>query len=209
MPRLATVDQLKGHLASKVEGAMADSVLKIMLESAESFVERFCGRRFSPDPALVGGEDIAPSVERTVMVTPRDRLVRIPDVREIVSITLGGLSLDPGDYLLGNYSAASPATQIELLQTASSTLVPSETELTILGRFGFNPTPADILDAVLTIAARRYRERDAAFADAVQLGETGAVNSYFRSLPSNIQHILRSYKLPRIALVGEPAMAIR
>lgn len=208
MPRLATIDQLRGHLASNVD-AKANDVLTIMLESAEVFVERFCGRRFSPDPELVEGNDTAPSVEKTVKVTPRDRLVRIPDVREVSSITLGGLALDPSDYLLGNYSATSPATQIELLQTASSTLIPSETELTILGRFGFNPTPADILDAVLTIAARRYRERDAAYADAVQLGETGAINSYFRSLPSNIQHILRSYKQPRLALVGEPLMAIR
>ncbi len=207
MPRLATLAQLRGHLASKV-GPDQDSVLTVMLESAESFVERFCGRRFSPDPELVGGEDLAPSVEKTVMVTPEDRLVRIPDVREVVSISLGGMALNPSDYKLGNYSAASPANQIELLQTAVPSLTQPETELTITGRFGFNPTPADIVDAVLTIAARRYRERDAVFSDSLQTSEGGLL-TYFRSLPSNIQLILRSYKMPRLAVASMPEMALR
>lgn len=206
MPRLATLDQLRGHLASKV-GAEANDVLSVMLESAETFVERFCGRRFSPDPALVGGEDIASSIEKSVVVTPEDRIVRIPDLREVVSITLGGLVLDPSDYKLGNFSASSPANLIELLQTASPSLTQPETELTMKGRFGFSPTPPDIVDAVLTIAARRYRERDASYSDSMQLSE-GGILSYFRSLSSNTQLILRSYKLPRIAVVSPPKVAV-
>jgi hypothetical protein len=182
-------------------------VLSVMLESAESFVERYCGRRFSPDPDLIEDADTAPSIEKSVVVTPADRLVRIPDVREVVSVTLGGLVLNPANYKLGNYSAASPAKQIELLQTAVPSFTQPETTLTFKGRFGFNPTPPDIVDAVLTIAARRYRERDASFSDAVQLSDGGLL-SYFRSLSSNTQVILRSYKMPRVALLA-PEMAIR
>lgn len=207
MPRFTTLDQLRGHMASKV-GVDANDVLNVMLNSAETFVERFCGRLFSPDPELVGGEDVAPSIEKTVVVTPEDRLVRIPDLREVVSITLDGLALDSSAYRLGNYSQSSPAKQIELLQRATPSLTRPETALVLKGRFGFNPTPADIIDAVLTIAARRYRERDAVFSDAVQTSDGGLL-SYFRSLPSNIQHILRSYKEPRVALLSQPEMAIR
>lgn len=207
MPRLATLEQLRNHLATKV-GAEMDSVLSVMLESAESFVERYCGRRFSPDPELIEGEDIAPSIEKTVIVTPQDRLVRIPDLREVVSITLGGMVLNPSAYKLGNYSASSPTTQIELLQTAVPSLTNPETELVIKGRFGFNPTPPDIVDAALTVAARRYRERDASWSDNLQLSEGGLL-TYFKSLPGNTQLILRSYKLPRIGVIGDLEMAIR
>lgn len=206
MPRLATAEQLREHLASQVKAEDAP-ILTVVLESAESFVERFCGRRFSPDPELVSGEDIAPSIEKAVIVSPEDRLVRIPDLRELVGLTLGGLTLDSSDFKLGNYSPDSPANQIELLQTAAPSLSSPETELIMKGRFGFNPTPPDIVDAVLTIAARRYRERDAAFSDTLQMAEGGLL-TYFRSLPSNVQLILRSYKLPRIAVIAPPREAV-
>lgn len=207
MSRFATLDQLRSHLGSKV-GPEADPVLSVMLESAGSFVERFTGRRFTPDPELVEGEDTAPAIEKSVIVTPQDRLVRIPDFREVISVTLGGMTLNPANYMLGNYSAGSPANQIELLQTAVPSLTQAETKLTLKGRFGFNPVPPDIIDAVLTIAARRYRERDASFSDSLQTSEGGML-TYFRSLPSNVQLILRSYKLPRIAVLAEPEMAVR
>lgn len=210
MPRLATAEQLREHLASKVKPETAP-ILTVVLESAEAFVERFCGRRFSPDPEFIEGEDTAPSIEKSVVVTPEDRLVRIPDLREVLSITLGSMVLNSSAYKLGNYSAGSPANQIELLQTAVPSLTQPETELVMKGRFGFAPTPPDVIDAVLTIAARRYRERDAAFSDSVQTSEGGLL-SYFRSLPSNTQLILRSYKMPRIAVPsqpGQPEAAIR
>src|SRR3954463_2109460 len=108
MPRLATAEHLREHLASQVKVEDAP-ILTVVLEGAEHFVERFCHRRFSADPELVGGEEIAPSIEKTVMVTPEDRLVRIPDLRELVSVTLDGVALGSGNYKLGNSSSASPA----------------------------------------------------------------------------------------------------
>lgn len=222
MLRLVSLEEFRrssgmGHLPTKVKGEDADALMTLMLESAESFVSRYCGRLFHPEPALVSetvgeGEEVlvdtAEPIEKTVRITAQDRVIRVPDVREVGSVTLDGATLYEGDYDFGNYSDDSPSNQIELFRTATPMLTRVRAPLTIKGRFGFKSVPADIRDAVMTIGARRYRERDANFSDAVQMAD-GSIQSYFRSLPSNIQLILRSYKSPRIAVMTEPVTAIR
>lgn len=196
MPRLATKDELKDYLGSSVVGA--DTLLNLMIESSERFVERYTGRRFSPLPA----SDSDPVVAKTIKLTDERAIVRVPDVREVASVTLDGVTLaEESDYTLGDYEAASPASTIRLFERPALSRIEPVALLVITGRFGFSPVPPDVKDAVLTIAARRYRDRDASWSDALQLSE-GGILSYFAQLPSNTKMILQSYKLPKMALVG-------
>jgi hypothetical protein len=73
-------------------------------------------------------------------------------------------------------------------------------DLTITGRWGWSPTPPDVVDATLAVAARRYRERDAGFSDAYQTPE-GALLQFFKQIPASAKAALDLYRVPNIALV--------
>jgi hypothetical protein len=55
-----------------------------------------------------------------------------------------------------------------------------------------SPIPADLRDAILTLAARRYHERNSGYQDAM-VGGDGMVN-YFKQLPASVKVILDRYK---------------
>jgi hypothetical protein len=192
-----------------LDGQMFDA----LLDAAEVFVERYCGRRFSPDPALAAdGSDTLAPVSKSFAVSAGQASVRIPDLRVATTVTLNGMAItqaDPyggGGYTLDNYQ--DPATRVYLMAPSGlmggstlGTLWRGPGKLTITGRWGFAESPEPIALAVKALTMRMYRERDAAWADSVATPD-GSVLSYFRQLPSSIQGLLQMYRSgPKIAFV--------
>lgn len=176
-----------------------------ILDSMERFAENYTGRRFSPDPPLVNGEDTASPVQKAFVVARNQNVVRIPDLRATTSVSLGGTALD--EWVGYQFDAgAEPAQSIYLAITpygiggvsyfGTATLA---NQLLITGRWGFNPVPPDVKDCVLALAARRAKERKSAWSDSVAMPD-GSVLSYFRQLPASVQGALDLYKAPRVAL---------
>lgn len=216
---VATLAQLKGYL--DIQKTANDTVLDGLLASVSLMVERYTGLRFEPNPPFdgAGNDTLAPvSTIVPVMYTPASLVpaqatapnswgpsltptipsslattvaTRIPPARQISSVLWDTLPLLPGEYaLVGDTRLSDP--YVRWVQVVDRSL-PLAQNLVVTGRFGVVPAPADIVDAVLAIAARRYRERDAAYGDAVQLGDGGVV-SYFRQLPLSARAILDSYQ---------------
>jgi hypothetical protein len=199
---IATLAQLKAYLDLQLADAQRDVYLQSLLDGMTVRVERYTGRRFAPDPALVAGDpptDTAAPVTKTLhpeRTTGRDiwpsqysRVVRIPDVREIDSVVLDGTTVDPDDYTLRGSDPLGldpPYWQIKLESYGR--------ELQITGRFGFWPVPDDVTDAFLTACARRYHERKASFADQVQAGD-GSLTNYFKQFPAFVLSTLNDYRL--------------
>jgi hypothetical protein len=71
--------------------------------------------------------------------------------------------------------------------------------IAVTGRFGWWPAPDDIRDAVLVMAARRWKERDAGYGDSVQLAE-GITVAYYRQFPATVQATIESYVRRKVAL---------
>lgn len=205
-PPIATLDELKAQL--DVARTDDDVPMQAALDGVCQRVENYTGRRFRPDPPLTSENpdaDTQPAVTRKVRLPrhhwrrwlrypdweyPRTLKVDIPDAREIDSIvgtqvTFTGFEpLDDPPYrrveLYGvQYPFQSPVTQLP--------------ELTVTGRFGIYPAPADLKDAVLFMAARRWKERDAVYGDTVQFPDGGPVVSYFRQFPPAVQATLELY----------------
>jgi hypothetical protein len=201
MPRLATVEELMAYLdltAEKVDGGLLETVL----EGAEAFAEAYAGRRFSPDPALVSGADSAPAVAKTFTMPWTTESLRIPDLRVATLVTSDGGALTEGYGYEIDSTDAEPATRMRLIASSYSAFqIKSFRTVVITGRWGFNPTPSDVKDAVLTLAARRWRERDAAYADRITFAEGGSLD-YLRQLPASVSAILNLYRPPRVGLVS-------
>lgn len=196
---IASVEDLKRYLDKTLEGD--DELLQDILDGVSERVETYTGRSFHPDPAFdpVTGDDTQPPIDTTVYLPPhrgrysfympRPLKLRVPDVREIDVVTPTAATIT-GFQPLGDppwrwlqlfglvYDIQEPFTQLPAV--------------VITGRFGLAPAPADLKDAVLMMAARRWRERDAAYGDSVQMPEGGIV-SYFRQFPPSVQSTLDSY----------------
>jgi hypothetical protein len=169
-----------------------------MIGGVERMTERYARRRFSPDPGLTeAGEDINPVI--TKRIATRGLMdVRIPDLRELVTITLGGNTLVEDDgYSLIRREDGDPAHAIEFSDFAGSYWlnVPGEADLVITGRWGFNPTPDDIKHFVCSLVARQYKKREANFADMIQTGPEGSIFRYMRALPEELRMIIDSYRI--------------
>jgi hypothetical protein len=195
--RLATVEDLKGYLDIEDQSSAKESLLTSMLEMAEVFAERYARRRFSP----LGEDDADVTLTRS---TYGKRLVWVPDLREITDLQLSGTTLTSDYYDLG-FVRDTPATTLRLSRwippALAFSVVPGSgtvglNDLTITGKWGFAECPQDVRHAVLAIAARSWRLRDAAWADEVRDYEGGQAN-YHRHMPVDARAILETYR-PRM-----------
>jgi hypothetical protein len=159
---------------------------------------------------LAGAAGFAANFTRRVLVAEQDAddapvakpfrvdggtYLRVPDPRDITTITIDGSLLTAADYVLRHtpFSHTVTATAIAELPAGASVCE-------ITARWGFLTLPEDLVDAVYAHAARNYREREARFADSVDLGAGeggGALYSYFRQLPPRVQS---TYSLYRVAV---------
>lgn len=190
LPLLAplTLDELRGY--SDIQGASKGTQLERCLAAAILFCQAYTRRIFQPDPALVVEGDSAPAdtadpVTKPVLTEGRRR-VRVPDVREITTLTIDGV--ESTDYTLQPDGYGRPAPKI--LLPARGTV-----KIEITGRFGFLDVPSDVRDAIYTDAIRRYKGRDASYADRVDTPD-GMILSYFRALPATVQASYNDLRVP-------------
>lgn len=189
---------LSGSTPERLAGKV--TVMNLMLDGCEQQVEKYTGRFFSPTPALDGdGGDTGTPVAKTFKV--RKATVRIPDLRTATSVTLDGATLTEGSgYDIEDYGE--PATHIKLLTwTPYTWQLTAYSQLTITGRWGFNPTPADIKDATYRMAGRFYREREAMWSDSMETPDgTGFLfrSSWIETMPKSVRGVLDMYALPRV-----------
>lgn len=178
----------------KVKGVVVEG----LVATAEEFVERYCGRRFSPDPPLdADGEDTADPVTKNFTVSAGETVVRIPDLRlPALQVALNGqtmfeqVSAYSSGYRFATY-ADEPTNRIYIDYPTWYGQVPGL--LSITGRWGWLDAPEPVKHAVMALTMRMFRERDAAWADSVASPD-GSVLSYFRQMPASIQGGLDLYR---------------
>jgi len=186
----------------RVNGPMVEGLLR----AAERFLQRYARRTFDPQPALAAnGTDTNSPIAKTFVVARGTNLIRVPDLRATTTVALDGLALNTSTGYYPLDTAYEPATTVQLyepygLQTGWSN--PSGPgQLTITGRWGWNPVPDDVKYAVMALTVRLYKERNANWADSVALPD-GSVLQYFRSLPATVQAAIGLYRPLNLAIAS-------
>lgn len=163
---------------------MLDRALKSAIGSCRRFTR---GRQLVPLPP-----------DHVVRCRASGDEIRVPDVRELSRVTVGGEPVDLEHVELIRWpDADAPAPWIRLPAPAAGAIVTAE------GLFGFDPLPEDLEDSIYVFASRRYRERDAQYADAVDIGD-GQSAAYFRSMPANVRQAWEYFRIPEPAFVSVP-----
>lgn len=205
---IATLDELKRELDASRD--IDDDLLQSILDGVSTRVETYTGRLFHPDPPLDNaGEDTAAPVTKSVRLPrrflrwsewgddhPRTRMIDIPEAREIESVTGAAVEITGFEPLNDPPWGRIQVFGLTVPPQPAITALPA---LTVIGKFGWWPPPADLKDAVLLMAARRSKERDAQYADTVQLAE-GITVAFFRQFPATVQATIESYVRRRGAL---------
>ena len=197
MSSIATTAELRAWANVEAGTSLREQWLQGCLDAAEAFVELYTGRQFATEPALVSGADTAPPVSKVFHVRPGRLTVPIPDLRSVSSVVLDGVALVAD---LGYHVApgAQPTNSLRLLQ-APSRYMPGQ--LVVTGRWGWNPPPADIKDAVLRIASRKLASGAANYSDQVVTPD-GSATAYYRQLDGDAQMTLNLYRVPNLAVVA-------
>lgn len=99
------------------------------------------------------------------------------------------------DELRAYFGQTPPAAGDPLLQLALDGAV--ALAKSYIGRDLPDPVPADLKDAIYTLAARRVHERNAGYQDAVS-GDFGPI--YFKQLPASVKLVLDAHTRPQVFL---------
>lgn len=212
---LATTEDLKRYLRTagtvSAGAALDDALLEGLLAASESRVRsELRDRTLDVVPALVdvAGElaDTAEPVEVRVPLTGYpQRIVQVPDLRELVSLTVDDVAAA---------SDVDTAWSTPRIMRAGRELsgcwlrFPAAvwgTELAIVGRWGPAGVTADeplapsaaVRDAVIVWAARAFHNRTARYADTVQ-DPAGGVSQYFRNLPPDVATTIDGLRIPGV-----------
>jgi hypothetical protein len=202
---IASLADAQGHLGLDPTKMSAASIAKLqrMLDGSAAMVEKVTGRKFSPEPALVAGLDTGTPVTKTFSARGRRRIA-IPDLRVATTVVLDSYTLDAATgYDLGPSLDQEPAQTIVLSAISPFVTVRPlwTSQLVITGRWGFNPTPPEIIDVVLYATARKYKRSENSYGDQVADASGAAVN-YFRQLPQDYQDAVNAYKRIHVGFVG-------
>lgn len=199
-------------LNTKRAGQEAE-LLALYIDAASAAVEERRQRLFHAWPAMPTDPDVEPpepAIWRVALAGRR--MVRIPDARELVSVTVDGAAVTselestgvggtvaawwgfssaPGCQPSGYRLYARPG------HPAHAILLPGAGGgvLELQGYFGFHPTPPGIRLAVLQWAHRVYNEVLSRGADQVADPEGGAW-AYFRQIPAGIASEIDRYWIP-------------
>lgn len=171
------------------------SKLGRMCDGAAGIIRRVSEREFYPTPALVNGADTAPAVPRSYAARGRRR-IRVRDLRSATSVVLDGITLTPDyTYDLGTGLEDEPATWITLNTLSAYVAIrPAFTStLVITGRWGFNPTPPEVVDAACQMVAKAWKKSQANWADQMMAAD-GAMFAYFNQLPDQVRLAVLGYK---------------
>lgn len=209
--RLAEAAELTGYVKYRPEDT---PFIERLLDACSRRIIRYTGRTFFPNPALQGtpAADTGSPVLKTFTV-PSSGYVTVPDLRTITAITLGGSPLLPyvpggtGYELKGQQDEISEFgvyRYVKVTAALSPYLVAGSAALAITGRWGFLAVPEDVKDACLLWVARRFKQKDANYADVVQSGIEAISQQYFNRLPEDIKMTLDAFSVkggPKVALV--------
>lgn len=219
MTDLVTLEQVKGAL--NITKTDRDVYLQGLIDSLGVQVGRNYGLSFDPAPPLdEGGGDTGDPVDVVVpiiytagsLMPPGMRSpaawgapgssppfplsltgpvsVKIPLARQIDAVSWDETALTTDQYVLG-VDPRLLDTYYRIVTMIDGTLGVAQA-ITVTGRFGITPTPADIVDAITEAVAYRYEKSKARFGDAVQMNN-GSVVSYFGALPQSVRQVFDSY----------------
>jgi len=213
---LVGLDDVKTFL--DLQSSKSDVFLTLLIQSVSEHVERRTGKRFAPTPPFdAAGNDTAPPVSVVIPINPYGPgarggsgfspvgsppvayptrfavAVTIPHAREVDAVLVGLVPLLATQYTLESDSTLRDTYVRRVVITDptvfSAALYPAS--LTVTGRFGVAPIPGDLKDTVLSMVARRAKERDAAWADRVDTGEGGVFT--YAQFPRWAQLTIDSY----------------
>jgi hypothetical protein len=209
-PLLVPLDKLKKRLGTNKTAN--DDELEDIIRGCTLLVERLTAKKFFPNPAKPTDDPVTITVQ--VPGTPPPRMfafgqaawgtplaaqpmaaevpITIPHASslDLDTITLNETVLTSDQYLLEPDSTLADP-YIRRVVILDPAVLPA-VSLTVTGWFGIWPPPDDLVDALLSWCARRYKERDAAWGDQVQMPDGGVI-TYYRQLPPNVQLAVDSY----------------
>jgi hypothetical protein len=194
IPRSLSLEELKrrvDHTMDADEDLLADDLVSAFMQ-AQRPAPYGTGRLLAPDPV----SDTDDPVTRTILTT--GRRVRVPDARSITAVTLDGTETTSYETQMRDGMV------IQLALADDGNWLPqwcngngsSQRTVAITGRFGFASIPEDLAGAIYQLAARWHYEREAQYADQVEVLEGTAVQAYFRQLPPRVKLVFASYALP-------------
>jgi hypothetical protein len=215
VPAPFTVQALKRRIDKQLSGddALLAEILEAAISQAQEPFPIGCGRSITPEPAFTsGGADTNPPVTKNL--TMRGRGVLVPDARVITQVEVDKEAVT--EYTTRIYNGT--IVRLELPPEHSASFYdwggwgPPFSErsarfdehraphtVAITGRFGIWPVLPDLLEAIYTLAARMYYEREAQYADIVQLAEGPGASigqTYYRTLPPRTRLAFTAYSLP-------------
>jgi len=172
----------------KVAGAGEDGLLQQLLDAAISFVEGWCGRKFT---RALGQTKVVP--EYPHRVGSRKLLVKA-DVYSVTSIQNGdGSLIGANEYLLLPFSGP-PYWCIELKPWAAwSRGADGSGVVTISGDIGLD-CPADVSSAVLELVAYLYRSRTTGAGGAVTTATRQGLIIPASSVPGHVLEVLNLHR---------------
>lgn len=177
------LEEVREHL--NVHSESKEQRLQLLIDSSVRIAELYIGRNLTNVQF-----DSDPLVTRTFPVRRGRRTVRAGDVREISLLTVDGLTVSAADCTLWRHpnEDRDPVLELTLPRCGARSIM-------ITGRFGFGEFPAELKLAVLDLAARRWRERDAAFGDIVRLTQDeGGIVQYVKQLPASTRMVFDYYR---------------
>jgi hypothetical protein len=193
LPFSLSLEELKRRVDHKMdldEDLLADDLAAAVL-AAQAPPPLGTGRLLIPDPT----RDSDPVVERALMSTRRR--VRVPDARTITAVTVDGVA--PTSYTTvlhrGLIVQLQPSDDGSWVPQSGTQTYSSRT-VVVTGRFGFAQIPVDLAGAIYQLAARWHYERQAQYADQVEVMEGAAVQAYYRQLPPRVKLVFASYAVP-------------
>jgi len=192
--RIATVGELMPFVGTHDEGAVDQDTMGLFLDGAERFAERWIKRTFSPDPPLDEDElDTLSPVTKSFPLRGRSRLIRVPDLRETVSATIDGSTvLRDTDFYVDDFEE--PALFVNLVNRFTGS---GQGKLEITGRWGPLVPDPDVKLAVLTLAARGYKRRDANFSDVLQT-QSGNQLFWSSNMPEEVRKTFENLRIPNL-----------
>lgn len=197
LPASLSLEDLKRRVDHKMDvddDLLADDLTAAFMQ-AQAPPPYGSGRLLIPDPA----RDADPAVTRTL--TSTGRRVRIPDARSVASVTVDGTAVTGYQLVSRNGVVVQVALADDgnwLRSPAWALSPPPVTARTVVvtGRFGFAQVPVDLAGAIYQLAARWHYERQAQYADQVEVLEGTAVQAYYRQLPPRVKLVFASYAVP-------------
>lgn len=210
---LASLDDFKRYLRAagtvSAGGSLDEELLKSLLRASESRVRAELRDRTLD--VLPASESDPPVEIRVPLTGYAQRIVQVPDLRELSSITVVGGSGYGGDVIDVPGAPAWSAPSLMRAGRERSAVwlrFPAAvwgTELAIVGRWGpagvredepLAPSPA-VVEAIIVWAARAFHNRTARYADTVQ-DPAGGVTQYFRNLPPDVATTIDGLRVPGV-----------